>query len=351
MYKRIIVKIGTSVITKKNGELDLKTLKNLVKETSQLRKKNTEVVIVTSGAVGTGRGLVILKDGRNSVVGKQVFAAVGQIKLMETYAKYFAKEGIVCAQVLATKEDFRDRQHYLHMKNCMENLLRNDVVPVINENDVVAVAELVFTDNDELAGLLASQLSADAVIILTGVDGVYDAHGRVIENIAVSDINSFEKFITTEKSGFGRGGMLTKFGVAKKLAMQGIATHIVNGGKEGVLREVLASKSIGTTITPDRKMSAAKRRVAHSEGFSKGAAHVNTCAAEVLSGKKAASLLLVGVVKVEGDFEKGDVIEIRDEKNRKIGFGVSQYASSEARSAIGLKKARPLIHYNYMFVD
>src|SRR3989344_3707985 len=133
MYKRIIIKIGTSVITKKDGRLDLKTLQNLVKETARLRKQDTEVVIVTSGAVGTGRGLVKLKDGKDSVVQKQVFAAVGQIKLMAMYAKYFAKEGIVCAQVLATKEDFRDKQHFLHMKNCMENLLRNDVVPVVNE--------------------------------------------------------------------------------------------------------------------------------------------------------------------------------------------------------------------------
>ncbi|MCR4281185.1 MAG: glutamate 5-kinase, partial [Candidatus Kaiserbacteria bacterium] len=184
-YKRIIVKIGTSVITQKNGELDLKTLQNLVKETAQLRKKNTEVVIVTSGAVGTGRGLVSLRNGKDNVVKKQVFAAVGQIKLMSMYAKYFAKEGIVCAQVLATKEDFRDKQHYLHMKNCMANLLRNNVVPVINENDVVAVAELVFTDNDELAGLLAEQLNADAVFLLTGVEGVL-AGRKVIPEISLS---------------------------------------------------------------------------------------------------------------------------------------------------------------------
>ena len=248
-YKRIIVKIGTSVITKKNGELDLKTLQNLVKETAQLRKKNTEVVIVTSGAVGTGRGLVTLKDGKDSVVQKQVFAAVGQIKLMGMYAKYFAKEGIVCAQVLATKEDFRDKQHYLHMKNCMENLLRNNVVPVINENDVVAVAELVFTDNDELAGLLAEQLKADAVFLLTGVEGVL-AGAKVIPEISLADIKSFEKHITEEKSDFGRGGMRTKFGIAKRLARRGITTHIANGKRRGVLYDIEKGLPTGTKFLP-----------------------------------------------------------------------------------------------------
>lgn len=254
-YKRIIVKIGTSVITKRNGELDLKTLRNLVKETAQMRKKDTEVVIVTSGAVGTGRALVTLKDGRDSVVKKQVFAAVGQIKLMETYAKYFAKEGIVCAQVLATKEDFRDRQHYAHMKNCMENLLRNDVIPVINENDVVAVAELVFTDNDELAGLLAKQLKADAVFLLTEVEGVLvgdwkKGKEKVIPEISLPNIKSFERHITEEKSNFGRGGMRTKFEIAKRLARLGITTHIANGKRRGVLYDIEKGLPVGTKFLP-----------------------------------------------------------------------------------------------------
>jgi len=248
-YKRIIVKIGTSVITDKDGSLDLETLKNLVRETARLRRNKTEVIIITSGAVGTGRGLVALKDGKDSVVKKQVFAAVGQIKLMSMYARYFAREGIVCAQVLATKEDFRDRQHYLHMKNCLENLLRNDVVPVVNENDVVAVAELVFTDNDELAGLLAEQLKADAVFLLTGVEGVL-AEGKVVPEISLSEINSFEKHITEEKSDFGRGGMRTKFEISRRLARHGITTHIANGKRRGVLSDIVKGLSIGTRFLP-----------------------------------------------------------------------------------------------------
>jgi glutamate 5-kinase len=255
MYKRIIIKIGTSVITDKTGELDLKTLKNLVKETARLKREKKDVIIVTSGAVGTGRGIVTLKDNTGAIVKKQVFAAVGQIKLMTMYAEYFAREEIICAQVLATKEDFRDGEHYLHMKDCVENLLRNNIVPIVNENDVVAVAELVFTDNDELAGLLAEQLRADAVFFLTGVDGIMTGDWKmgkaeVIPEIRLKDSALFEKHITEEKSNFGRGGMRTKFEIAKRLARRGVATHIANGKKRGVLSGLVNGLPIGTKFLP-----------------------------------------------------------------------------------------------------
>lgn len=257
MYKKIIIKIGTGVISRKDGKLNPRVLKLLVDQTARLRKKNVEAIIVTSGAVGTGRGLITIEDGADSTVKKQVYAAVGQVKLMSMYAKYFAKHKIFCAQILATKEDFRDKEHYLNMKNCMENLLRDNVIPVINENDAVAVAELMFTDNDELAGLIAEQLNVDAVIILTSVDGVFagnpaDKSARVISEIPYADISSFEKYVMPDTSEFGRGGMLTKFGVARKLAEKGIATHIASL-RPGVLLEILAGKPVGTKFLPIRK--------------------------------------------------------------------------------------------------
>jgi glutamate 5-kinase len=258
MYKKVIIKIGTGVISKKDGRLNPRVLKLLVDQCAQLRKKNVDVVIVTSGAVGTGRGLIRIDDGADNVVKKQVYAAVGQVRLMSMYAKYFAKHGIFCAQILATKEDFRDKDHYANMKNCMENLLRDNVIPVINENDVVAVVELMFTDNDELAGLLATQLNVDAVILLTSVNGVIagnpkDRHARVITEIQYAEISSFEKYVMPDKSEFGRGGMLTKFGVAKNLAEKGITTHIANGLQPGTLLDILAKKPVGTKFLPQAK--------------------------------------------------------------------------------------------------
>src|SRR3989338_218584 len=256
MYKRIIVKIGTGVISRQDGKLDSEVLKELVDQVAELRKKRVEVIIVTSGAVGAGRSLLKL-DSANSVVEKQVFAAVGQVKLMSMYAEYFGKHGFVCAQVLATKEDFRDKEHYQNMRNCMLNLLQDNVVPVVNENDVVAVAELVFTDNDELAGLIAEQLDVDAVITLTSVEGVFagdpaNPNSKVIREIECSKIDSYEKYITSDKSTSGRGGMLTKFAIAKKLCGEGIAVHIANGHRKDVLLEIVAGNNIGTKFVPHR---------------------------------------------------------------------------------------------------
>lgn len=255
MYKRIIVKIGTSVISKGDGRLNPSVLRRLVDQVAKLRRQKVEVIIVTSGAVGTGRGLLKLKNGKSPVIAKQVFAAVGQVELMGMYAEYFRKHGIFCAQVLATKEDFRDRQHYANMKNCMENLIHDDVIPVVNENDVVAVAELMFTDNDELAGLIAEQLKADAIMILTTVEGVYagnpkDRSAKIISAIDYARIKSFQKYVTPEKTAFGRGGMPTKFGVAKRLARLGITTHIANGRRKNVLLDIAAGKQIGTKFLP-----------------------------------------------------------------------------------------------------
>ena len=258
MYKKIIIKIGTGVISKRNGKLNPRVLKLLVDQTAELRTSGIQTVIVTSGAVGTGRGLITIEDGADSVVKKQVYAAVGQVKLMNTYAKYFAKHGIFCAQILATKEDFRDKEHYQNMKNCMENLLRDNIVPVVNENDAVAVAELMFTDNDELAGLIAAQLTVDAVILLTSVDGIFAGdpkagNARVVSEIPYADISSFERFVKPDTSEFGRGGMLTKFKVAKELAENGITTHIANGLRPGVFSEILAGKLVGTKFLPKEK--------------------------------------------------------------------------------------------------
>jgi len=255
MHKRIVVKIGTGVISKENGKINERVIKHIVEETTRLRRKKIEVVLVTSGAVGTGRGLFALKNRPDSTIGKQAYAAVGQVKLMGMYAEHFAKNNIICAQVLATKEDFRDKEHYLNMKNCLENLLRNNVVPVVNENDVVAISELVFTDNDELAGLVASQLNADAVIILTGVDGVL-ADSRVIREIGFAQIASFRKYITKDKSSFGRGGMRTKFDIAKKLSAQGITTHIANGHRRSVIVDIIIrGMPVGTKFLPRKKLS------------------------------------------------------------------------------------------------
>ncbi len=248
--KRIIVKVGTKVLLKEDETLDVQFLEDLVRQIVDLRTSGAEVVLITSGAGGAGRSLITLKDGASDVVRKQVFAAVGQVKLMTVYAELFAKHGYHCAQVLATKEDFRDEEHYQNMQQCFEGLLLDNVVPIVNENDVVATTELLFTDNDELAGLVAKQLKADALIILTSTRGILDDKKQTIPEVNAANSADIEKFITPDTSTGGRGGMTSKFKIAKELSEIGIEVHIVNGRKSDVLIDTVAGRSTGTRFTP-----------------------------------------------------------------------------------------------------
>lgn len=248
--KRIVVKIGTKVLSEENGTLDLDFLRHIVLQIAELRKSGLQVVLVTSGAVSAGRSLVSLGEIKSETVQKQVFAAIGQVKLMSTYSEFFAKDNYYCAQVLATKEDFRDETHYLNMKNCFEGLLLDNVIPVVNENDVVATSELLFTDNDELASLVAEQLSADSLIILTNTDGILDDADNTVAEINSSNVDIVASYINPSKSAFGRGGMISKFTIAKELSKKGIAVHIVNGKEKNVLLDVVHGKKVGTQFVP-----------------------------------------------------------------------------------------------------
>jgi len=356
MYKRIIVKVGTKVLSTEDGKLDVAILRHLVDQIVAVKSKGIDVVLVTSGAMGAGRNLIKLKNS-DKIAEKQVLAAVGQVSLMSTYADAFGKHTQLCAQVLATKEDFRDKTHYLNMRTCFENLLSYGVVPVVNENDVVATTELLFTDNDELAGLVASQLNADAVIILTSVEGFLNGdpknkNSKVIPEIDFNNIGSYQKYISPDKTAFGRGGMLTKFNIAKKLTLQGIAVHFVNGKRTDVLTDLMSGKVLGTKFMPQGKLSAIKRRIAHSEGLTKGTVQVNKGAENLLISKtKIMSLLPVGVIGISGNFNKGDIVEIIGEKKQKLGFGIAEYSAEKAKELMGTKKARPIVHYNHLFID
>lgn len=243
--KRIIIKIGTKVITRDDGRLDGALMRHLVEQVANARKKRMQIILITSGAVGAGRSL--LPARRPSYVPeKQVHAAVGQVRLMSIYSKLFEKQKLLCAQVLVTKEDFRDRVHYQNMKNCFTALLASGVVPVVNENDVTATTELLFTDNDELAGLVATQIGADAVIILTNVDGVLDRNKKVILEIKTKNAAEAERSISPATNTFGRGGMLTKYRIARRLARKGIAVSIANGKRKNILTDLFAGKPRGT---------------------------------------------------------------------------------------------------------
>lgn len=246
--KIIVIKIGTNVITNSKCLLDESVINKLVVQVVALRRRGYAVILVTSGAMGAGRSLVQPDTRLNKVEARQVLAAAGQIKLAGVYLARFRKLGICCAQVLTCKEDFRDRRHYFNMKGCFRALLKSGLVPVVNENDVVAVEELMFTDNDELAGLIAKMVKVKQLIILTNVDGVKDNRGQVIQ--IIKRRADYQRFVTAEKSSFGRGGMSAKCAVATKLAKQGIKTSIINGKIQNGILKAVAGEKIGTTFLP-----------------------------------------------------------------------------------------------------
>ncbi len=351
LYKKIVIKVGSNVLTKDDGLPNLERISHLVDQLAQLKKDGKEVVLVSSGAVASGRSLIKISEKQNTVAARQLLASIGQIKLINLYMQLFEQHKMLCSQVLVTKEDFRDRMHYLNIKNCLEILLQHQVIPVINENDVVSVTELMFTDNDELAGLIASMLNADALIILSNVDGIYNGDPKLHSSTVITEISSTStgigSFITTNKSGLGRGGMVTKLSMAQKVAKLGIPVMIANGNREHIITDLLYRTVVHTRFTPEKIKSGKKKWIAHSEGAATGTVQLNAGAKEALLSGKASSLLPVGITAIDGDFKKGDIIRLVDVHEQLIGLGVAEYGVDKARACIGEKKQRPLVHYNY----
>lgn len=357
--QRIVIKVGTNVITRDSGFLNQKAMQSLVQQICALKRKRVEVVLISSGAMAAGRSKVGKKNGALEEIQKrQIFSSVGQIKLMEIYSRLFRKEGFLCAQALVTKEDFRDRRHYLCMRNCFLSLLHDKIIPIVNENDVVAINELMFTDNDELAGLIASMLDVDRLLILTNVDGLFDGDPEDESASLIKEVDikkqSLERIVSfkgQKKSLFGRGGMHTKCRVASKLSCIGIATHIVNGKMPRIILDLLKGKRLGTLFKAQKKLSGIKKWIAHTEGQEKGKVLVNKGAEELLKDKdKVCSLLPIGIVRILGDFSKGDIIRIQNMKGGVLGYGLAQYSSRIAMENIGKKNKKPFIHYDYLFL-
>lgn len=354
-YKRIVIKVGSNVLTKANGLPDLDRIEQLVDQISKIKEQNKEVILVSSGAVASGKSLLSASDKFDAVATRQLFASIGQVKLINKYSEFFEQRGLVCAQVLVTKEDFRDRLHYLNMKNCFNILLQHNVVPVVNENDVISVTELMFTDNDELAGLIASQLNADALLILTNVDGIYDGdpkaeESKVIERID-QEFKGFSGIISAKKSEFGRGGMMTKSNMAHKVARLGIAVHIANGTTDNIIPRVLDKDVVNTYFVPQKTASGKKKWIAHSENYATGLVRINDGARVALTSAKASSLLPIGLVCIEKDFKKGEIIRLIDENGSYVGLGIAEYGSEKARERLGIKNQKALIHYDYLFLN
>jgi len=343
-------------LTGPDGMLNESRIEHLVTQIALLKQQGVEVLFISSGAVASGRKIIPNPRRHDTISRRQLWASMGQVRLIQLYGDLFARHGLLCAQILATKDDFRDRRHFLNMRNCLQSILENNVVPIINENDVVSVNELMFTDNDELAGLITNMMDTDALIILSNIDGVYDGDPALPESSLIPEVTPdmyhISRFITAQKSNFGRGGMITKFSIAKKVASAGTPVHMANGTRDNILLDLVFNHSgtPQTLFTPLRKSSSVKKWLAHADTAIKGEVFINEGAEKSLHSHKAVSLLPIGVTRIRGEFMKGDIVGVCNPEGKLIGMGKSEYNADTAKKKIGEKNARPIIHYDYLYL-
>ena len=355
--KRIVVKVGSNVITRPDGTLDVTRMSALVDQIAWLRSEGWQVVLISSGAVAAGRNEVTPSRKLDTVSQRQLYSAVGQAKLINRYYQLFRDHGLTCGQILTTKEGFGSRIHYLNQKHCMEVMIGQGVIPVINENDTVSVTELMFTDNDELSGLVATMMDAASLVILSNVDGIYDGDPSCSGSKVIREVNpasdDLSGVVVAGKSSFGRGGMLTKCRIALRVASEGVAVIIANGKRENILIDLFSRPAtVCTRIIAAERVNGVKKWIAHSHDFVKGSLIVNSGAARsLLDPSSATSLLPVGITEVTGAFEKGDLVRIADEQGADIGLGCCEYTSDDLRKLVGVKDCRPAIHYDYLYIE
>jgi len=339
--RRIVVKIGSRVLVTNTGRPDLPRIKSLVKELAKLRKAGREVVVVSSGAIGCGVDALKLKTRPTSLPELQMAAAVGQTRLMSFYDKFFAAGKCRVGQVLLTHDDLRDRRRHLNARNTMMALLRNGIIPIVNENDVVAVDEIKFGDNDKLAALVALLIEADLLILLTTVDG-FQAPGKGGRMRRVPILKSVTDEELQHAQGKGShlstGGMASKLQAANMVARVSAPVVIANGRKAGVLGSVLRGADTGTLIAADaagtQTMLAGRKRWIAFFHRAQGAIIVDDGARAAIE-TKGRSLLPIGIRNVDGSFAAGTVVNVRTVSGVLFACGVVDYSSDQIRKIMG----------------
>ncbi|MDX2084936.1 MAG: glutamate 5-kinase [Candidatus Melainabacteria bacterium] len=347
--RRVVVKLGTQLLVRPDGELAIARLASLVEQCADLKKQGREVIIVTSGAVGLGLQALGLHPAALTLTDKQACAAVGQSLLMNTYRELFRHYGLSTAQILLTAANFADRHHYVSLQKTMARLLELNVVPIVNENDAVSTVELAedtvtrsFGDNDKLSALVAGKLSADVLVILTNVEGIYtDNPFKNPQAEKISQIDSLEQLNQIRMDGqsqLGRGGMSSKIEAVRVAAICGVHTVVASGLTPDVLRQIFDSKASesmpGTLVVGHAEgLSGRKRWIGLASGYS-GVVMVNDGAKRALQ-ETAASLLPVGVVQVHGDFRPRQVVSIQDVDGHELGRGVVNFSADEVRRVMG----------------
>ena len=332
--KRIVVKVGTSTITYANGKRNFEQIDRLARELADLQNQGKEMILVTSGAVAVGVDRLGLSEKPKTIPGKQAAAAVGQGILMHTYEKLFAEYGQIVAQVLLTKTESLDRHRYTNSRNTFMELLKNRVIPIVNENDVVALDELKIGDNDNMSALVAGIVDADLVVILSDVDGLYTANPQTHPDAKlvsiVSDITpEIEASAGGVGSSLGTGGMFTKIQAAKAATSSGIHLAIARGDEKYAIARILQGENIGTVfVSKENRLQ-----------FAKAVRKAGGC-----------SILPAGITAVEGQFEAGNTVSVVDMAGHELARGLSHYSSAELEQIKGAKTSEiedKIGHKNY----
>lgn len=352
--RRVVVKIGSNVIS--NGEgLLLPRIETLCQEVSRLRAQGAEVILVSSGAVSAGKGVLGISGRPQTIPLKQAAAAIGQPRLMRAYKEFFQVHGHLAAQVLLTRDDLANRRRYLNARNTLLTLLEFGVIPIINENDTVVVEEIRFGDNDNLSAMVSSLLEADLLIILSDVDGLFERNPLQYPEAQLIPLvervtDDIEAMAGGEGSVRGTGGMATKVKAARRASLNGIGTLIVNGAAPDILARALAGEEVGTYFLPARDRMAAKK---HWIAFTKkprGKIFVDAGARRALvEGGK--SLLPSGIKGVEGRFERGDSVRLCDADGQEFGKGVIGYNLTELLRIMGKKTSEIEATLGYKYGD
>lgn len=352
---KIVIKVGTQSILSPDGTPSFRIIESIVNQIIDAKLQGHNIIFISSGAVGLGRNIArkfLNTEFDSSISEKQFLASIGQHKLMHIYSQILERRGFLASQLLLTKQDFYTKQHYLNIAKLMTMTLSyNHIIPIINENDSAAIEELIFTDNDELAGLIAAQINADKLIILSNVQGVYTGNPMIPESQLIPVIDSKKGWpnVCSSKSMHGRGGMISKINNARKMSKLGITTHIASIDQINVINRIINGEQIGTIILPSEKKSSVKRRVAY--GIPNGAININKCLYGIIKDNKCiTSILPVGIESYNGRFAKGDVIEIFSPTKESIGFGVTRYDSQMLHDFLGQKNKLALIHYDYLYI-
>jgi glutamate 5-kinase len=362
--RRIVVKIGSGTLTRDDG-LNLSLIKKLAANISELKAQNRKIVIVSSGAIAAGLKKVGLSERPSTIQEKQACAAVGQASLMMAYEKAFSRHGHQVAQILLTTNDLSNRRRYLNARNTLTTLFEWDIIPIINENDTVAVEEIKVGDNDTLSGMITGLVEADLLINLTDIDGLYDRDPRDDADAEfISEVKSvgrkIEAMAGAIPGSLGTGGMFTKVRAAKQVAKRGVPTVIANGKTKNILKRILAGEELGTLFLPTAEtLPQRKFWIAYTSKI-QGQVIVDDGARRALL-KQGKSLLPSGITAVKDQFNLGDAIEIADAKGLVIAVGLTNYSSKEItrilgcqtcdiESLLGYKHADEVIHRDNLVV-